>query len=218
MLIKKMVVLISVVALLALTYSTDSHARYTKRAGKWESTFNFINSQSTNANGEGGSSIELDSDIGWGFSLGYNVNPHILINYEFSSITPRYDATFVKDDGSPTSIKHEMNIYQSQFNVVYNLMAQNFTPFVQAGLGWSYLDSNKTNGSGGCYPDYYWGWYCYQDTYSDTRLSYNVAAGIRYELSNGMLFRASYKQSWVDLSHSDALELGTVNIEIGSIF
>jgi len=222
MLIKKMMVLISVVALLSLSYSADSHAKYTKRDGKWESSFQFINSQSTNTHGEGGSSIDIDSDIGWGFTLGYNVNPHVLVNFEFSSLTPRYDASFVKDDGEIASIKHKMNMYQSQFNVVYNFMAEQFTPFVQAGLGWSYLDSNIASGPPGavCWWDPWWGYVCdsYQNTYNETRLSYNIAVGVRYELDNAMFFRASYQQNWVDLSRADDLELGTIHIEIGSIF
>jgi len=219
-----MVVLISVVALLALTYSTDSHARYTKRAGKWESTFQFVNSQSTNTNGEGGSSIDIDSDLGWGFTLGYNINPHVLVNFEFSSLTPRYDAIVVEDNILNTNhnIKHKMDLYQSQFNVVYHFMTEQFTPFVQAGLGWSYMDSNIASGPPGavCWWDPWWGYTCsgYQNTFNETRLSYNLAAGVRYELNNGMFFRASYQQNWIDLSRADTLDLGTVHIEIGSIF
>ena len=58
----------------------------------------------------------------------------------------------------------------------------------------------------------------YQNTHSDTRFSYNVAAGFRYELDNSVFFRASYKQSWIDLSSSDDLSLGVVSLEVGSIF
>lgn len=224
MLAKNGLVLLSILALLALSYSVDSNAKYTKRDGKWESSFQLLNSLSTDFDGKNGSGVEIDSDIGWGFTLGYNVNPHILVNYQFSVTTPDYDATLTSEDNDRTiHIKRDMDVYESQFNVVYNLMTEQFTPFVQAGLGWSYLDSNVAKGqaSSVCWWDPWTGrLICdyYQNTYDDTRFSYNVAAGVRYELNNNMFFRASYKQNWIDMSHSDDISIGMVHIEIGSIF
>lgn len=219
----KNVVLISfVLMLLSLSFSGDLQAKQTKRDGKWEASFQLLNSLSTDIEGEKGSSAEIDSDVGWGFTLGYNVNPHILVNYEFTSTTPRYDATLVDDDNKTHNIKHKMNLYNSQLNVVYNFMTEQFTPFVQAGVGWSYMDSNVADGPPEviCWWDPWFGRQCdyYQDTYNDTRFSYNVAAGVRYELDNSMFFRASYQQNWVDLSNSDALSMGMIHMEIGSIF
>ena len=213
----------SALALLSLSFSQDVNAKQTRRDGKWESGFKLLSSSSTDIDGELGSSIDFDSDIGWGFSLGYNLNPHILINYEFTSITPKYEATLVDgDSGDSYSLKNKMDLYNSQFNVVYNFSTEQFTPFVQAGLGWSYLDSNVADGPPGavCWWDPWWGYICdgYQSTYDDTRFSYNVAAGVRYELDNSVFFRASYQQNWTDLSNSNDLSLGVFHIEIGSIF
>ncbi|WP_245942493.1 porin family protein [Candidatus Colwellia aromaticivorans] len=209
-------------ALLVLSYSIDSQAKYTQRDGKWEASFITLNSLSSDISGENGSAVDIDSDIGWGFTLGYNVNPHVLVNFEFSSTSPKYDATLVSEDDNTYNIKHKMNIYNSQFNVVYNFMTEQFTPFVQAGAGWSYLDSNIADGPPNtiCWWDPWWGYICegYQNTHNDTRFSYNVAAGFRYELDNSIFFRASYQQNWITMSNSDDLSMGMVHLEIGSIF
>jgi opacity protein-like surface antigen len=219
---KKLVLVISVFALLSLGFCNEANAKQTKRDGKWEASFKVLSSLSTDINGEMGSSLDVDSDIGWGFSLGYNVNPHILVNYELTSITPRYDATLVDENDDPYNLKHKMDMYNSQFNVVYNLLTEQFTPFVQAGLGWSYVDSNIADGppNGFCWWHPIWGYICesYQNTHDDTRFSYNVAAGVRYELDNSMFFRASYQQNWIDLSGSDSLSVGMIHLEVGSIF
>lgn len=220
---KNLLVLITSVALLAFSYSADSQAKYSKRDGKWESSFSLLNSTSTDISGENGSGVDIDGDIGWGFTLGYNVNQHILVNYEFSWVTPKYDATLIDEDNDKTyNIKHSMDLFNSQFNVVYNFMTDRFTPYVQAGLGWSYLDSNVADGPPNtiCWWDPWWGYICegYQNTYNDTRFSYNVAAGVRYELQNNMFFRASYQQNWLDLSNSSDLSMGVVYLEVGSIF
>ena len=219
---KKLILFISVFALLSLSFSGETNAKQTRRDGKWESSFKLLNSLSTDINGEQGSSIDIDSDIGWGFSLGYNVNPHILVNYEFTSTTPKYDATLIDDNDETYPINHKMNLYNSQFNVVYNFTTEQFTPFVQAGLGWSYLDSKIADGppNGFCWWHPIWGYICesYQNTHDDTRFSYNVAAGVRYELDNSLFVRASYQQNWVDLSSSDDLSMGMIHLEVGSIF
>lgn len=219
---KKLMLVISAIVFLSLSISSESNAKQTKRDGKWESGFKLLNSQSTDINSDEGSSIDIDSDIGWGFTLGYNVNSHILVNYEFTSTTPKYDATIVDEEGGSHSIKHKMSIFNSQINVVYNFMTEQFTPFVQAGLGWSYLDSNIADGppNGVCWWHPIWGYICesYQNTHDDTRFSYNVAAGVRYELDNNLFFRASYQQNWADLSGSDDLTMGIFHLEVGSIF
>jgi len=175
MLIKKMVLLSCLLSLFIATYSAEVQAKYTKRDGKWEASLQVLNSQSVDVSGESSSALEVDSDLGWGFSLGYNLNNHLLLNFEFSSVTPDYQATLIEDDGDPYEIDHKMDIYQSQFNVVYNFMAQQFTPFIQAGAGWSYLDSNIADGppNSVCWWDPWWGYVCdyYQNTYNDTRFS-----------------------------------------------
>ncbi|WP_182440072.1 outer membrane beta-barrel protein [Colwellia sp. RSH04] len=118
-----------------LSTSVDTLANYTKRENRWESTFQFVNAQSTDVSGTNGSSLDLDSEYGWGFTLGYNVNAHILVNFDFSSVKPDYQAKLVEGDGDVFEIDHQMNIYQTQFNVVYHVLKERFTPYVQAGLG-----------------------------------------------------------------------------------
>lgn len=222
MLIAKTAIITSVIAMLAITVSSDANAKYTKRGEKWEASFKLLNNQSNDVDGNNGSKLEIDSDYGWGFTLGYNVNPHILVNFDFSSTTPSYTATAIDgEDGSSTQINHKMDLLESQFNVVYSLFASNFTPYVQAGVGWSYIDSKIASGppSTGCWWTW-WGYVCnsYQNTYHDDRFSYNVAVGFRYELDNSLFFRASYRQAVIDFSGSDDANIGSYHLEVGSIF
>ncbi|MCJ8319239.1 MAG: porin family protein [Colwellia sp.] len=222
MLGKKAIILSLLLASLLAGYASDAAANQTKRAGKWESTFQFSNTQSFDINGAEGSGVDVDNDLGWGFTFGYNVNEHILVNFEWMASSPKYTATFVNDDGQSTSIKHKMDIYTTQVNGIYHFTRDQFTPFIQAGLGWSYIDSNIANGPpvGGCWYDPWWGYICdsYQSTYDDTRFSYNVAAGFRYEIDTGLTIKASYKQLWMDLSNSKDASMGIFHLEIGSYF
>jgi opacity protein-like surface antigen len=67
---------------------------------------------------------------------------------------------------------------------------------VQAGLGWTYIDSNVSDGrpTTGCWWDPWWGYVCadFYDTYDDNRFSYGAGAGLRYEFRNGMFVKGSY--------------------------
>lgn len=223
MLMGKALIFSSIIALLAITVSADANANYTKRSDKWEASFKVLNNQSTTIDGQNGSSTAMESDYGWGFTLGYNVNPHILVNFDFSSSTPSYQAALIdSDDGSSHQINHKMDLLESQFNVVYSLFASQFTPYVQAGLGWTYVDSNIADGPPDsiCWWDPWWGYVCdtYQNTYDDERFSYNVAVGFRYELDNSLFLRASYKQAFINFSNSDDASIGSYHLEIGSIF
>ncbi|KGJ93316.1 hypothetical protein GAB14E_2640 [Colwellia psychrerythraea] len=222
-LMSKIMIVSCVVGLLAGTVSTDVNAKYTKRSDKWEASFKVLNNQSSVVDGQNGAKTDIESDYGWGFTLGYNVNPHILVNFDFSSSTPSYQATLIDaDDGSSHQINHKMDLLESQFNVVYSVFASQFTPYFQAGAGWAFVDSNIAKGPPGsiCWWDPWWGYVCdsYQNTYNDERFSYNVAAGFRYELDNSLFFRASYKQAWIDFSSSDDASIGSYHLEIGSIF
>ena len=221
-LISKLMVVSCVIGLLVGTVSTDANANYTKRTDKWEASFKLLNNQSTDIDGQNGAKTATESDFGWGFTLGYNLNPHILLNFDFSSSTPSYEATLIDDNGEKYNIHHKMDLLESQFNLVYSVFASQFTPYVQAGAGWSYIDSNIADGPPNslCWWDPWWGYICegYQNTYDDTRFSYNFAVGFRYELDNSLFFRASYKQAWIDFSHSDDASIGSYNLEIGSIF
>ncbi len=216
----KLVVLSCIVGFLV---STHANANYTKRSDKWEASFKILNTQSTDIDGQNGSQTSMKSDFGWGFTLGYNLNPHILLNFDFSASTPSYKATLVdSEDGSKHEINHKMDLLDSQFNVVYNVFTSQFTPYIQAGVGWSFVDSNIAKGPPNsiCWWDPWWGYVCdsYQNTYNDERFSYNVAVGFRYELDNSLFFRASYKQSIIDFSNSDDASIGSYHFEIGSIF
>lgn len=217
----KLILLTCLLGLLASTVSVDANAKYTKRSDKWEASFKVLNNQFTDIDGQGGSSLSLDSDYGWGGTLGYNVNPHILVNVDFSSSTPSYKTTTIDENGNKNQTNHKMDLLETQFNVVYSVFSSQFTPYVQAGAGWSYIDSNIVSSiNEGCWYDWWYGWICqsYANTYDDTRFSYNVAAGFRYELDNSLFFRASYKQAWIDFSNASGASIGSYHLEIGSIF
>ena len=214
----------TLVCLLSLTLISEVSANQTKRAGKWEASLGALYNTESTTYADFGSNLNIEDDFGWGLSVGYNVNPHLLLNFEWQLMKPTYTATVVAEDQS-NSVKtnRKMDLYNSQFNAIYNFSTDNFTPFIQAGVGWSYIDSKIANGKpeGLCWYDPWWGYICnqYQPTYHDTRFTYNVAAGFRYELENYAFIKVSYQQLFIDMLRSASVtDMGVYHIEIGSIF
>jgi len=172
---------------------------------------------------EGGSSIDVDSTLGWGFSIGWNWTAKWNLAYRLLSTEPDYLATVVPEDPAivPQIVDHKMTKYSHQLNVTYNFSEKAFTPFVLAGVGWTKLDSNVPSGPPGaaCWWDPWWGYICVSDwrTYTASEISYNLGVGVRWDINNAVFTRAAYNREFL------SLENGTLNfdmaiLEVGLMF
>lgn len=176
-----------------------------KRSGTWEGGFIVSQVDNWDVSGRGGSRVDVESDTGWGFLLGYNFNEKMNLSFEFTHNEQSYDADIVdaSSPGNVVSIDHRLTNDFYNFNFTYNLLASAFTPFVSAGLGWNYMDSNLSNGDSSlvCWWDPWWGYVCnnYYDTYSDTAFSYSIGGGLRWDITRGFSMKASINQRWIDL-------------------
>ncbi|MYM63060.1 porin family protein [Pseudomaricurvus sp. HS19] len=179
------------------------------RANTWELGLLVNRMGDWEVSGENGSSVDVDADTGWGFSVGYNVNEHLNFGFGFTHNYQSYDLTIVPQDpaGPATTLNHKLTNDTFALNMTYHLLARELTPFVTAGLGWSDLDSNVSDGDSGvvCWWDPWWGYVCsnYYSTYSETSFSYNLGAGLRWDMGSSFSLKASINQRWMDLDRVD---------------
>ena len=93
-----------------------------------------------------------------------------------------------------------------QFFGQWNILKGKITPFLKASFGWTWVDSNIPSGpaTGTCWWDPWWGYVCttFQDTKSLDGFTYGFDAGARYNFSDTIAVRASYRMMWVDLSNA----------------
>lgn len=176
-----------------------------KRTGKWEAgaLLNYVDNW--DVSGANATKIDVDDDIGWGLAVGYNFNEHFNITAEFTFNEQSYDATVVPQDpaGPAFDIHHKLDNDAVNFNFTYNVLARSITPFFSGGVGWTYLDSNISNGdiNAACWWDPFWGYVCapYYSTYSDTSLSYGLDAGVRWDVGRNTVIKASVGRKWIDM-------------------
>jgi len=188
-------------------------------AKTWEWSVAGIYQYKENASGTNGSGIEIDPALGLGINFAYNVNNKFSVGMDFEWLQPDYKATVVSDTGVSQVIDHYFSQFNGRLKGAYYLMDGPVTPYLEAGMGWTYIDSNVVDGppSTGCW----WTWYgyvCtnYYNTHTATEFTYGGAVGVRYELQNGTLLKLSYN-TWLIDSGSDMAEpsLAAVRLEFG---
>ena len=211
-----------IIFLFSVLFTTFVHAD-TIRAGKWEGTFQLLGNSSESSNGEESSSLEIDSTVGFGFGIGYNFSSKFALNVDISFMEPEYKAVFNTDDDGLVSVSHDLSVFNTQINGVWNFMDGPLTPYVQAGIGWTYIDSNISDGppTTGCWWDPWWGYVCqnFYDSYDDTTFSYGAGVGVRYEFGYRNVVKASYSVLELNSSGDAAdLQFDMWRIEIGRMF
>jgi opacity protein-like surface antigen len=196
------------VAILLLAAPGLSQAQtYINSGGKaktWEWSFALLYQDSEHSGGDGGSNLKIDSAFGLGLNFNYNLSDRLALGMDFEWLTPDYKATLINDANPADNrvIDHSFDQFNGRLKGTYSFMDGPVTPYVEAGLGWTYFDSNVADGPPitGCWWHPYWGYICdgYYNTYTETAFSYGGAIGVRYALKNGTLVKLSYNTYWLD--------------------
>lgn len=166
------------------------------RGGKWEFSIGAVFQQSKSLGSDGGSSLSIDDTNGWGTNIGYNVNAQLNLSVDLDFLKPRYTAVLVDemDPGNTTTINHKASQFNGRFKGTYYLFTTRFSPFFEAGFGWSEFDSNVATGPPitGCWWHPWWGLICsdFYNTFTETSFSYGVGAGVRHQFSNDVFIKA----------------------------
>lgn len=189
------------------------------RAGEWEAGFTLLDLSSVNIGARNGSALSVDDETGFGFSGAYNMTNRLGLGLDISWSDPDYTATLVPESGaSAESINGQLSVNVIHFKGIFNLLDNAFTPYLEVGAGWTYLDSNVVEGisTPGCWWTWY-GYYCptYVDTYTETRTSYSYAVGVRWEMNSDMLLKASWGEQKIDTgSSAEDLTLDTIQMTL----
>jgi len=187
-----------VLAVLAVLAMSSTAAAQNDREGMWEFGLLVNEMSSEQLSGENGSFIATDSSTGYGLSIGYNFSNRLALSGDFTWNTPDYVAVLIPDDGFglPEVINHELGVFTYSLKGTFNFFEGPITPYVEAGFGWTNIDSNIADQPPitGCWWDPWWGYVCdtFYSTYDKTRETLTGAAGIRWDMDNGMTLKGSY--------------------------
>lgn len=193
-----------VVAILLLALSVSANAQRDK-SRTWEWSFAGLYQDSKNMGSDSGSSLRVDGAVGIGFNIGYNWTDHFTVGVDLDFLRPDYTAILVDDTVVPaetTVINHELSQFNGRLKATYNFLEGPLRPFVEAGLGWTYLDSNVADGDPivGCWWHPYWGYICdgFYNTFDETTFTYGIGVGLKYQFVGDSFLKLSYNAWQLD--------------------
>src|SRR5262245_11351854 len=93
-----LLVLATMVWVAADSSMARAELKKSNRAQTWEFTLPIRYFPGYKVDFDGGSSIDLNDDLGWGFGFGYNFNEKMNLDFEFAWMSANYKATFASAD------------------------------------------------------------------------------------------------------------------------
>lgn len=203
---------IAIAAAISLSAFTTAYAQAT-----WEGGAELVYQDSATIKFDGGSRIDLDDDFGITITFGYRLNPHLDLQFALDWSSVDYGVRFARP-GQSDAIGHgEMESIVPRFNVQFNILDKPFTPYVMAGVGYAFIDTNIPNGrpSTGCWWDPWYGYICttVQSTFTTDEFVYQAGVGMRWDFSSTGSLKLGYERHWIDLSrtndaYADQIRLG----------
>jgi opacity protein-like surface antigen len=159
------------------------------RAGTNEFYLSPLFTDSKNFSFEGGTSAHTDNGYGFGFGFARNFNANFAAGVEFGWSDIYYRTTLQPQPGNPSGpINSSGNISTGtiRFNGTWNILSGNFTPLLTAGAGWTHIYTDVPSGppQNSCWYYPWWGPVCttYVPTQNTTKFSWNVGAGVRWDI------------------------------------
>jgi opacity protein-like surface antigen len=207
---------------LLLSLPAVAAAQSADRAETWEAGIKIMDMSHELVEGLGGSSLDIEGELSWGFFGAYNFNEHFQLSGEFAWSDPDYLAEIPLDvlpGGANTvvTVDAELDVWFTNFKATYNFLDKTLTPFVEIGYGWTSVDSNIQDGPAdtGCWWDPWWGYMCasFYDTYSNTLNSWTYALGLRWDMSDSSVLKLSYGLRDTDLDRSENLKQDIYSVD-----
>ncbi len=170
----------------------------------WETRLG-VNYQTTASEDfDGGTTAEFDSSTGFVVGIGRDLSKHFEIGASFSYYERDYDADIAGDvPGEVFPVSGSLDAMGAMFDLTYNLMpGRRLTPFFMTGLGWNWVDTKIPTAPPqvGCWWNPWYGYICtgFQDTKTVDGFTYQLGAGLRYQMNDSVSLNASYRMSWVE--------------------
>ena len=191
-------------SLLMLALATPAFAQ--NREGTWEFEFDVNWQSSYDLDFDGGSTASTDSDFGFSIGADYHFTNQLALQFLFDWLRVDYESTVVSANTPPLpsyNVRGTMEIYTPRVNGVYHFIDGPITPYVSAGIGWAFVDTNIPNGPPqiGCWWDPWYGQICtgFQDTKNTDAFTYALGAGVRWDMSPAASWRLGYEKQWYDV-------------------
>ena len=176
----------------------------------WSFGMELLYQDSNDITFEGGSSTSVDDDLGFAFTFAYRFNPRMELEFGLDWASVDYSAHLQSALLPNTSIdvRGEYEYFTPRVNLNYYFTEGKVTPYVRAGIGYAFIDTNIPNSrvEVGCWWDPWYGQICtpYQSTKSVDEFAYQLGAGVTWKLGPGYALRLGYEKQWIDFGNANS--------------
>jgi opacity protein-like surface antigen len=194
------------------------------REGRWEFTLGTFYQLGVGVDSEGGGSLDTDDEFGFAIGGGYNFSDRLALDFAMQWARVGYDATAFDEDGGEIGISGSYDAWTTSANLIYHFTDDQLTPYVGAGVGWTWIDTNVPSGPPitWCWWDPWWGFICSTryPTKTTDAFSYQATAGLRYTFDSDMTFlRLGYTSQWMDFDNASSTpRFDVIVLDFGWIF
>jgi opacity protein-like surface antigen len=193
------------------------------RADRWELGLGALVQFGTDLDANNGSEVNTKDELGFVINGGYNFTDRLATTFGFQWVGVGYDADIVQDDGETARLRGSYDAWVTSANLVFHLFEAELTPYVGAGIGWTWIDTNVPTGPPitGCWWDPWWGYVCSTryPTATTSAFSYQATAGVRYDFGYSSFFRLGYTSQWQSLSDAEGTpRFDVLTLEFGWMF
>jgi opacity protein-like surface antigen len=177
-------------------------------SGPWQIRAGAHYEPTTDVDFDGGSTAEFNSSTGFLFGLGYSFTEHFEVGANITYGERDYEARLAGDE--PDEVFPAQGTIETSgvmFDLSYYFLTGRIRPFVVAGAGWNFVDTNVATAPPqvGCWWNPWYGYICegFQETKDVDSFAYQAGAGIRYRVGPTFSMSGSYRMNWVDFPKAD---------------
>jgi opacity protein-like surface antigen len=190
------------------------------RGEGWEFGADLVYQNSQDVDFDGGTNVEFDSDLGVSLYAAFRFSERLELQFGVDWSNVDYDVHFQSATVPALTFdaSGEIEAITPFIRGNFNFIDGPITPYVTAGIGYSFIDTNIPDGPPqiGCWWDPWYGEICttYQSTATTEEFTYNAGVGVRWDLSTGYSMRLAYEKHWYDFDNAspdfDQFKLGFV--------
>ena len=150
------ILIVAFLALLPAMATAQSFGTRASASNAWDVSIGLIYQDGLSVGGNGGpetptpdtSSLNIDSEIGFGLNIGYNFTDHLGLSLDIDYINPDYKARIVSEDpmDPPIEVNHELTQWNWRLKGTWSFTDGPLVPYVDLGFAWSDIDSNVADG------------------------------------------------------------------------
>lgn len=184
---------------------------FAERGPGWDFGAELIYQDPKEINFEGGSTADLDDDVGIALAFGYRFSERLELIFGLDWNTVDYSFDLKRQavgGGSVTSVtgNGDLESWVPKVGINFNILKGDITPYVTGAVGWAFIDTNIPDAppQSACWWDPWWGYYCgtFQSTRSIDEMMYDVGVGVRWDVSSTLTVRLAYEKHWLDLGEA----------------